>query len=242
MGIGKKRLILGDRNSAFFAWRWQTVDLFDADYIIDLRRAVLPFKDGSVKLIYTSHTIEHIQQAALDKLLSEIYRILYPGGILRIVTPDMDKAINAYKHKDWNFFELYRKSLSVRVDKGLLSPESLEMHNLFVQYFASYSGRVDTAGGPILEKETVDRYLRRMDKYEFARWCVSQLEPGRVCAHVNAFDYSKLENMLTKAGFEKVTRSDFRQSQVAKLRRPEFDLDYRKSFSLYVEATRVGGS
>ena len=47
--------------------------------------AVLPFEDGSFDLVLCSETIEHVRDVQL--LLSEIRRVLRPGGTLALTTP-----------------------------------------------------------------------------------------------------------------------------------------------------------
>ena len=47
--------------------------------------AVLPFDDGSFDLVLSAETIEHVRDVQL--LLSEIRRVLRPGGTLALTTP-----------------------------------------------------------------------------------------------------------------------------------------------------------
>ena len=47
--------------------------------------AVLPFDDGSFDLVLCAETIEHVRDVQL--LLSEIRRVLRPGGTLALTTP-----------------------------------------------------------------------------------------------------------------------------------------------------------
>jgi SAM-dependent methyltransferase len=63
--------------------------------IRDLRKP-LPFSDASVDYVYTSHYLEHNSLADARKLLQEIYRVLRPGGIVRIVVPDL--ALGAHRY------------------------------------------------------------------------------------------------------------------------------------------------
>lgn len=47
----------------------------------------LPFADGAVAFLHSSHLIEHLAPADLYALLGEIDRVLAPGGILAISAP-----------------------------------------------------------------------------------------------------------------------------------------------------------
>jgi len=59
------------------------------------------FQDNSVDLIYNCHVLEHFRRNDMEKVLKEWYRILKPGGILRIAVPDFEKLVEVYlKYKD----------------------------------------------------------------------------------------------------------------------------------------------
>ena len=64
----------------------------------------LPFENSSVQCFYSSHTIEHIPQKYLQHLFNECFRSMKTGGIIRITTPDFDKACDAYERRDKLFF------------------------------------------------------------------------------------------------------------------------------------------
>ena len=56
----------------------------------------LPFTNDSMDFVYTSHFLEHLSKDQAKKVLIEIHRILKPGGIARIVLPDLFFFINIY--------------------------------------------------------------------------------------------------------------------------------------------------
>ena len=62
---------------------------------IDLLKP-LPFASDSADCIYTSQFIEHLEPHQAFTFLSECYRVLRSGGILRTVTPNLEELINAY--------------------------------------------------------------------------------------------------------------------------------------------------
>lgn len=53
----------------------------------DLRDPI-PLADGSVSRILTEHFVEHIKLEEISRLLIECYRLLKPGGHMRIACPD----------------------------------------------------------------------------------------------------------------------------------------------------------
>jgi predicted SAM-dependent methyltransferase len=56
----------------------------------------LPFPDSSCAAVFSEHFIEHITKPDAARLLSECYRILKPGGILRVSTPDAELFLRSY--------------------------------------------------------------------------------------------------------------------------------------------------
>ena len=67
-----------------------------ADIFIHDIRKPLPFEDNSFAAIYAAHLLEHLYPDKARALLKECYRVLEPGGVLRIVVPDLRVIINDY--------------------------------------------------------------------------------------------------------------------------------------------------
>ena len=55
------------------------------------------FSDNFADLVYACHLLEHVRKNALRKTLWEWWRVLNPGGILRLSVPDFDKILHIYK-------------------------------------------------------------------------------------------------------------------------------------------------
>jgi len=73
------------------------------DMWLDVRDG-LPFRNGSVKLIYSCHFFEHLYLGELRPLLAECKRILRPDGGMRIAVPNLQSAIVAYQQKQNEWF------------------------------------------------------------------------------------------------------------------------------------------
>jgi predicted SAM-dependent methyltransferase len=56
----------------------------------------LPLSNDSAQCIYTSHMIEHLSREDCVFFLNEAFRVLEPGGILRVAVPDLKLAANFY--------------------------------------------------------------------------------------------------------------------------------------------------
>lgn len=55
-----------------------------------------PVPDGSVEFIYADNVIEHLSLEQNRFLLLEAYRVLRPGGRIRLVTPDIGALVQTY--------------------------------------------------------------------------------------------------------------------------------------------------
>lgn len=88
-----------------------------ADIIADVTKG-LPFEDNSVDGIYSEHFIEHLSQDEGLFFFRECRRIMRPGSIIRIATPDLDSIVDFFNkggvnssanisdwlHSDWKKF------------------------------------------------------------------------------------------------------------------------------------------
>lgn len=56
----------------------------------------LPFAAATFDAVYASHVLEHFSQDKAEALLGECLRLLRPGGILRLVVPDLEWLARRY--------------------------------------------------------------------------------------------------------------------------------------------------
>jgi SAM-dependent methyltransferase len=57
------------------------------DHVVNLGRDRLPFDDGTVEEVYSSHFLEHLTQFERCHILNELYRVMKPGAKATIITP-----------------------------------------------------------------------------------------------------------------------------------------------------------
>lgn len=77
---------------------WYHIDLVPHPHVdlvasIDRLEAI---ESESVSLIYASHVLEHFGRYQVFDVVSEWYRLLRPGGTLRVAVPDFEAAAQFY--------------------------------------------------------------------------------------------------------------------------------------------------
>jgi len=71
-------------------------DAMDDNLMVhDLRKGI-PMPARSVDAVYHSHTQEHIDRADIPAFFAEVMRVLRPGGIHRVVVPDLELLVRDY--------------------------------------------------------------------------------------------------------------------------------------------------
>lgn len=83
-----QRLLAGERRTRFDG-------LADDIVVHDLRRGI-PAADASCDAVYHSHVLEHLDREHVAGFLGEIRRVLRPGGMHRVVVPDLEKLARLY--------------------------------------------------------------------------------------------------------------------------------------------------
>lgn len=81
----------------------------------------IPVPDESIDVIYTSHMIEHLDRDEVKLFLSEAYRVLVHGGIIRVVVPDIKKQVSIYNENNDADVLIDHMYLSKSKNKTLLS-------------------------------------------------------------------------------------------------------------------------
>ena len=107
---GKVKINLGSGHYKLDGWVNVDIDLDSNPDVGANLSGGLPFKEGVASLM---HTEDFIDQLALENaagFLKECHRILAPGGVLRVLTPDMQQLAHLYLNEPeklktmWNTF------------------------------------------------------------------------------------------------------------------------------------------
>lgn len=115
---------------------WISLDAKYGDVAMNLLRR-LPFENESVDFAFMSHVLEHFHfRREAFVVLTEFRRVLKPGGVLRIVVPDIRQCLLAYAAGDREFF--------TKRDEALFG----ELRDLtLLEYFLNYAGAYHAPDG-----------------------------------------------------------------------------------------------
>ena len=56
----------------------------------------IPLPNESCEVVYHSHVLEHLKRPDAQFFMGECFRVLKPGGILRVAVPDLEQACRQY--------------------------------------------------------------------------------------------------------------------------------------------------
>lgn len=85
----------------------------------------LPLEDAVADVVYSSHFLEHIPRRRVPGFLTECFRVLKPGGQIRLVLPDLEELCREYlrqrdagAHEKADFVVLEMLDQCVRTESG----------------------------------------------------------------------------------------------------------------------------
>jgi predicted SAM-dependent methyltransferase len=92
---------------------------YTTNYVAHDIRKELPHENDSVDLIYMGQAIEHFNPVfEVPKILKECNRVMKPGGVIRITTPDLDLLIQMYFTKKMRIFNKDQPDFYLESDPG----------------------------------------------------------------------------------------------------------------------------
>jgi len=69
--------------------------IFKKVHYLDLSRR-FPYPDGHFDFVFSCHVFEHIPRPMLNRTLGKILRVMKPGGVMRVVVPDLSWFVAHY--------------------------------------------------------------------------------------------------------------------------------------------------
>lgn len=240
---------------------WRNFDIIPQSpsvEIIDLWKP-LPFTDSSLDAIYASHVLEHLPRSRVPSLLNECRRVIKPGGILRLVVPDLEGIVRNYlmyldrvvagdesakAGHEWMTLELLDQM--VRTESGgfmarLWNSRPLPARNVVRNRFGKESMGWIEAADRRFEAEEIP--LTHSEVYETADLPFEDVAKFRATGEVHLWMYDQvsLAGLLQSAGFEAPRKRSAIESDIPNFVVYCLDTDedgiVRKPDSLFMEAT-----
>jgi len=204
----------------------------------------LPIDTGKAKIIYTSHTIEHIKEDAVQVFFNEAYRCLEKGGVFRITTgPDAETDFRALvtQDEDWFYWDKnYVKKGSY--ESIFLKPAtSVPLSERWLHHVATQlaPNSISPSKVKLSDKEIIEA----IDKFGFPDvlnyLCgLCDFQSDRPSNHISWWTHEKIFTFLKNSGFKNIYRSGFRQSTSPLMRNSNLFDSTHPQMSIYVEAIR----
>lgn len=91
-GHRTRALQLGSGHNLLPGWLNTDVHVFRRGHVTYLDATQpFPLPGASFDYVYSEHQIEHVPLQAGDDMLAQCFRVLRPGGVVRIATPDLQR-------------------------------------------------------------------------------------------------------------------------------------------------------
>lgn len=213
---------------------------------------VFPVRDAALDLVYSSHTLEHLDDATVSRVLTESRRVLRPGGALLLKIPDFEVILSHYEARDmayfqqplWGFKEAIVPTLSSRGMPDTIATRAAYLFcgfwnsafgNLFGCFNAGALGAY--SGPPVMPQEWLGSTLSLRAPHAiaavFSRY-VCRYETDYTFNHQNAWSGLELDILLRSHGFDV---SELGRDRLIKRYAAVPGISEMRGISLYREAT-----
>ena len=138
--MSKKYLNVGCGSHFIISKGWTNLDFVStSEHVIphNLLQGI-PFPDESFDLVYHSHVLEHFSKEDGRKLIEECFRVLKPGGVIRIAIPNLEEIAKNYlkflelsyqnqtnalyqANYDWSLIEMFDQTVRNQTGGAMLT-------------------------------------------------------------------------------------------------------------------------
>ena len=177
----------------------------------------LPVSDASLDLVYSSHTLEHLNDATVARVLDESRRVLRPNGTLLIKIPDFDLILDAYQRGDADFFRRWPniRTMTETCRSRGVEPTTAAIacqcfcgfwNKAFGDMFHGYDAKAPGAyyGPPVLTEAQYQTVMAEASPHLIAiSLCAEVIAKERdyTFNHQNAWSYDEFSDVLLGSNF-----------------------------------------
>lgn len=231
---------------------WVNVDFYSTGPGViahDLKRG-LPFSEAKFDVVYHSHLLEHLPKNYAPIFLQECYRVLKPGGIIRVVVPDLEQIARLYltllekalqgdnqaqARYEWILLEMFDQM--VRQQSGGNMLKYWQQRPMPAEDFV-----IERLGSEVLNTLAILRSTNIQPISTVEELEAMQIGQFRLSGEVHQWMYDRysLSVLLQAVGFQNVKVCQANESNIANFNVYLLDLEadgsVRKPDSLFIEA------
>jgi len=189
--------------------------LSDNILVYDLARGI-PYESDSVDAVFHSHLFEHLDRDVGRRFVTEVRRVLKPGGVHRVVVPDL---------------EIVRRRYLDDLDQCQHDPEHSIQHDNFIEAMI----------GQCVWREAPGTSLRRPLRRRIENALLGDARK-RGQTHQWMYDRVSLASLLASAGFRQISLRRYNESAIPNWESYGLEVtatgEEYKPMSLYVEAIK----
>lgn len=192
------------------------------------RKGKLPFPDNSFDAVYSSHLLEHLEYYRALGLIAESFRVIKPGGIVRIALPDLEMLAKDYIAQ--------LDSLSEAEDNELV--EGWERYDSAVTFMLDQMVRSEFWGR--IKEFQPEEYARVTKEGSYQRWLMKLYRLLAISRrgfanwgelHKWMYDRVSVRYHLMKAGFTGVVQREADESYIEGF--ADYNLDTNPDGTIY---------
>jgi SAM-dependent methyltransferase len=198
----------------------------------------LPLESGAAEVVYVSHVAEHISDEAAKVLFREAYRVLKPGGIFRMTSPNILLYYDALRRGDRLFWYMAESYYAGGYTDA--KPKYMGLQQLFLFEFATMLSSLSKAVCRKADNYDILRAFKQGPTDEAFTYFTSKCNYLEEFSgyHINYWTVDKCLRMLGEAGFSEVYPSAYGQSRSPPMRDTALFDNTHPKLSLYVEAVK----
>jgi SAM-dependent methyltransferase len=225
---------------------WNDSYIPEKDIVHDmLAMNPLPIKDNAAELIQSQYSIEHIHDEAAFYFFKEAYRALKPGGVLKIVVPNIELDYVAFRRNDKSYFAIEAMSIKKYYERsGFKTPyNQTSFEQVFMTRFAGNATIIHGGNNPNkITDEEFHRAFSSMEKEDAFTHCSSkcsvEVQKEIRSNHINWWNHNKVIKAMKNAGFKDTYIMAPGQSASPAMRNQKYFDNLWNQVALFAEAIK----
>lgn len=107
------KISLGSGGVRFPGWTHVDADpQWQPEVLADLS-GPLPFPDASADFMQSEDFLHQLSFVQAEAFFRECHRVLQPGGVMRLLTPDLEILVRMYQQRDPRLIELWEREVGI---------------------------------------------------------------------------------------------------------------------------------